>query len=348
MRMLIKLAVFVAATTALFGCAQNHYNVPHTSMEKVKVVGVAPFMVDPDSDIKHPEKAAVVKVIEQVNRRNEKELIARLRESGIFFAVRPMDDEPGRLFTNLVASRERRDDAGVVYNKYFYKKKELKELMAANGYDALMVVMVSGLTTREKVRSSNLLSYVETDFNNLSLTAQLLDPEGTILWEYPNFRQRSLSYPMLLSLQYPDFDEAAANLSDQVDIKFKSVAGVIAALGQSKESAIANGTKISALYDKQLDEMLSLMKTDKPFFGNKKDDGTALTAAPASAPAPVPAAVAAPAAAPIATPASAPAPAAARVSAPAPTPAPAAAPASEPKIAAPTSLGEVTLPPSRQ
>lgn len=325
MRVFIRMAMLLAAISALFGCAHDHYNVSGEALERVKVVGVAPFFVDPDSDIRHPEKQAVVKVVEEVNRRNERELTARIKESGVFFAVRQVDDEPGRLFTTLLANRERRDDAGIVYNKYFFKKRELKDLMASNGLDALMVVTVSGLTRKEKVYSSNYLSFLETDFNYLSLTAQLLDGDGTIIWEYPNFRQRSLSYPVLFSLQYPDFDEATANLSDQVDVKFKTVNGIIAAFARSKGSAVPNGPKISALYSDQYDEILSLMRTSKPWFENKKEKAVALsptTPAPASAQAP--AAPVSPATQPAAVPPPAvmetPAPAAAETQVPVVTP----------------------------
>jgi hypothetical protein len=326
MRIFLKLALF-AATLATFGCAHNHYNVPQETLEKkVKVVGVATFFIDAESDIKHPEKTAVVTLMTEVNRKNEKELIARLRETGIFYSVRQVDEEPARLFTRLLVSRERRDDAGIVYNKYFFRRQPLKELLDANGLDAVMLVTVNGLTRKGKVYSSNFLSYLETDFNYLSLSAELLDGDGNILWEFPNFRQRSLSYPTLFSLQYPDFDEAAANLNEQVDVKFKTVAGIAAAFAKTEPSAIENGTRISTLYGAQLDEIISLLKTARPLFGNKKDAPAAATAVPV---APVLPAAAAPA--PV-IPAAAPAPiipAAALPVPPPPAPAAAAAPAPE-------------------
>ena len=52
-----------------------------------------------------------------------------------------------------------------------------------------------------------------SDYNYLIMTAQILDANGTILWEYPNFRQRILSYDPLINLEYPDFNEAEANLT---------------------------------------------------------------------------------------------------------------------------------------
>jgi len=323
MRTLFKLALLLTATCTIFGCAHNYYNIPQETLEKrVKTVGIAPFFTDAESDIRHPEKGSIVTLIEAYNAKNEKELIARLRSTGIFYAVRQVDGNPSRLYSTLMASKERRDDAGIIYNKYFYKKDELRQLLSENGLDAIMFVTVSGLTRPGKVFSSNFLSYLETDFNYLTMTAQMLDRDGTLIWEYPNFRRSALSYPLFFSLQYPDFDEAAANLSEKVDVKFKTVAGVTAAMAQTEPSAVENGPRVSTLYVKQYEEMLSLLKTYKPFFAKKEKVEPVLPPAPAAAPAAaaIPAAVAAPAPAP--APVKAPAPVAAPITAPAPVTAP--------------------------
>lgn len=273
MRKLFRLSLLVVATLTAFGCAADHYNVPRETLEKkVKVVGVAPFMTDAGSDIRHPDKEGVVALVREANRRSEKELIARLRETGVYYAVRPVDGDPGELYTRLVSNRERRDDAGIIYNKYFYKKDDIKQLLSANGLDALLLVTVNGLTRPGKVYSSNLLSYLETDFNYLAVSAQLLDAEGNTIWEYPNFRQTSLSYDMLLPLQYPDFDEAAANLSEKVDVKFKTLAGVKAALARGAKSGFPNGGEFSAPYAQQFDEMISLLKPRKSLLERFKKE----------------------------------------------------------------------------
>jgi hypothetical protein len=321
MRTFFKLALFLTVTCSSFGCAHNYYNISQENLEKkVKTIGIAPFFTDADSDIRHPEKSSIVALIQAFNVKNEKELTARLRGTGTFYAVRPVDGDPSRLFSSLMTNRERRDDAGVIYNKYFYKKEELKQMLSENGLDAIMLVTVSGLTRPGKVYSSNYLSYLETDYNYLTLTAQLVDGEGYIIWEYPNFRRTPLSYPMFFPLQYPDFDEAAANLSDKVDVKFKTVAGVTAALGKSEKSTVANGPAVSTLYASQFDEMLSLLEKYKPLFGGKKEAPAAPAGAltPATPPAPVyqPAPAAQPAPVLRPAPVAPPAPAAPQVRAP--------------------------------
>jgi hypothetical protein len=284
MRNLFRLALLLILSGTIFGCAHNYYNIPQATLEKkVKVIGVAPFFIDADSDIRHPDKGAVAALIQGYNAKNEKELIARLRSTGTFYAVRQVDGDAPTLYKALVASKERRDDAGIIYNKYFYKKDALKQLMKDNGLDALLLVTVSGLTRPSKIYSSNYLSYLETDLNYLALSAQLLDRDGEAIWEYPNFKRSVLSYNLLFPLQYPDFDEAAANLSEKVDVKFKTITGVNAAFAKSESSSVPSGPQVSTLYVKQYEEMLSLLKTPKPLFGGKSD-----TAATATAPPPTP------------------------------------------------------------
>ncbi|QXE85877.1 hypothetical protein KP003_16160 [Geomonas nitrogeniifigens] len=335
MRILFRLALLMVATGALFGCAHNYYNIPQDTLEKrVRTIGVAPFFTDAESDIRHPEKASIVSIVRSYNLKNEKELIARIRSTGIFYAVRPVTAEPDRLFSSLVWNREKRDDARIVYNKYFFKKDDLKQLMTENGLDAVLFVTVSGLTKPGKVFSSNFLSYLETDFNYLTMSAVMLDREGNTIWEYPNFRRESPSYQMFFSLQYPDFDEAAANLTEKVDVKFKTVAGVNAAFAKSEPSSVANAPEVSTLYVKQFDEMLALLQTYKPLFGAKEKEKETLPA-PVSAPVYyTPPAAAAPIAPPPAAPVSA-APqgvAPAAPAAPVPQPAAPAAPAGPPPI----------------
>ncbi|WP_243369665.1 hypothetical protein [Geotalea sp. SG265] len=272
MKAVFRSGLILLASLVTFGCAQNFYNVPREVYEKqVRTLGVAPIFVDADSDIRHPEKEALVNLVRENNRKNEKELVAQLRETGTYFAVRLLDDNAEQLYSTLFSRRERRDDAGVKYNKYFFKPEELKNLIAKNGVDAVMLVTVNGLTSQEKVYSSNLLSYLDSDYNYLAVSAQILDAEGNTLWEYPNFRQRSLSYPMLFALQYPDFDEAKANESDRVEVHFKTIPGIARAFAKM-EAARGKG-QVSTIYNNIFADMASLQQPERNLFGGKKDDG---------------------------------------------------------------------------
>lgn len=246
------------------GCARNHFNLPQDSFaDQVKVLGMAPIIVDADSDIRHPQRDELLALVTAHNRLHERELLRLIKNTNSFFTVTMLDADPKALFNELLFRRERRDDAAIQYNKYFWKTEALTELIRKNSLDALMIVVVSGITRPEKILSSNLFESLETDYNYLIMTAQILDRTGTVLWEYPNFRTRTLSYTPLLNLQYPDFDEAKANMSPRIQVKFKTLEGIKRALEKRRLDLLLRETSETELYMNQFEEMSSLIKIDR-------------------------------------------------------------------------------------
>ena len=253
------------------GCSRNYYNVPRETFEKnVRVIGVAPIFVDTDSDIKHPEKEAVISLLREQSRASEKELSLMLKEGGEFYSVKPVEGDADQIYSRLFFRRERRDDADVRYNKYFFKEKEISDLIKQNELDAVMLIVISGLDRPEKIYSSNLLSYLNADYNNIIMTAQILDASNTILWEYPNFRQKLPDLPALINLQYPDFDEATANQDEKVLIKFKTIPGITRAITKKETTLTGTVLPASSLYYNIFDNMVSMLKPEKTWFGEKK------------------------------------------------------------------------------
>jgi hypothetical protein len=273
MRLSLKKLFLPLLVMLLAGCASNYYNIPREAYEKkVKVLGVAPIYLDAESEIRHPEKAEVLKIVRESNRKNEKELVDILKGNGEYFAVRFLDEEPDQLFSAIVSRRERRDDAGVVYNKYFYKPEELKKFIQRHNVDAVMLVTVSGISMIEKIYSSNFMAVLEDSYNNLIMTAQIIDADGTLLWEYPNFRQKFIAYTPLFALQYPDFEEARANLTDQVRIKDKSIPGIVRAFAKTEGSTVKWSKQVSALYNKQFADMTSFLQYFRnPFTDDRSE-----------------------------------------------------------------------------
>lgn len=247
----------------LTGCARNYYNVPTENLaDKVKTLGIAPIFVDTESDISYPQKDLLIQLITDFNRRYEPQLARKLKTTGNFYTVALLDNEPGSLFTALVSRRENRDDAGIRYNKYFWNNEELRNYIRKNNLDAVMLLTVSGLTKNEKIFSSNMLTSLTANYNYLTLTAQILDVNGTVLWEYPNFRRRILSYSPLINLQYPDFSESEANLSQKTEVKFKTLDGIRRALEKKRKDWLLRETTEPEAYGNQFDEIVSLVKYD--------------------------------------------------------------------------------------
>jgi hypothetical protein len=257
------LLLWVLLTTIVTGCAQNHFNVSTENFaDKVRVLGIAPIIVDADSDIKHPQKDLLITLLTETNRKYEQQLVRKLKATGNFYTTTLLDGNPQDIFGKLFSRREKRNDATILYNKYFWKSDELRDYVQKNSLDAVMLIVVSGLTKTDKVTSIGQLKSLTSDYNYLFMTAQILDANGTILWEYPNFRQRILSHEPLINLEYPDFTEAEANLTTSAQVKFKTIEGIRRTLDQKRKDWLMRETLEPEVYGKQFDEMISLLKYD--------------------------------------------------------------------------------------
>lgn len=332
MKRTVQWLLLAVLALAAFGCAHNPFNIPRETYEqKVKVLGVAPLFVDAGSDIRHPDREALIALVREYNRKNEKELVALLKDSGAYFSVRFVDAAaPDELFRTLLARSERRDDAGVVYNKQFFKADEIRTLVSQNSIDAVLLVTVSGLTREDRMFSSNLLKYLDAEYNSLIMTAQVLDANGTTLWEYPNFRVGGPSTPILAELQYPDFDQAAANMDEKVEVKFKTIPGITRHLGKKEKDLLFRERKATVPYYNLFDDMVGLLKPPmKIFNGDKKGAAGAQPAQETQS-------VVQPVAQPVSRPAPQPAPA--------PRPAPALKPQPVPEtVVVPEPIREIPL-----
>jgi hypothetical protein len=268
------LAVFVA------GCSQNHFNVPAENFaDRVRALGVAPIFVDANSDIRHPQKDELIALVAEINRKYEQQFVRKIKATGNFFTTVLLDGDAQDIFGKLFARRERRDDATILYNKYFWKDDELRNYLRKNNLDAVMLLVVSGLTRSDKITSVGQLTSLTSDYNYLIMTAQIIDANGTILWEYPNFRQRIPGYDPLINLEYPDFNEAEANHSSTANVKFKTIEGIRRALEQKRKDLLRRETQEPEVFSAQFDKMISLLEYDHD-LGNKNSVPAAETARP--------------------------------------------------------------------
>jgi hypothetical protein len=261
MKRLLLLCVLLA--TVVTGCSQNHFNIPTESFaEKVRVLGVAPIIVDADTINRYPQKDQLITLLIEMNRKYEQQFVRKLKATGNYYTTALLDGDPQSLFGKLYSRREKRNDATIQYNKYFWKSDELRDYIQKNNLDAVMLLVVSGLTKSEKEISYGQLKSLTSDYDYLIMTAQILDANGAILWEYPNFRQPILIYNSLMNLEYPDFNEAEANITTTVKVNFKTIEGIRRALDQKRKDYLLRETQEPEIYGKQFDDMVSLLKYD--------------------------------------------------------------------------------------
>lgn len=243
------------------GCSQNHFNVPTENFaNRIKVLGVVPIIVDSNSDIIYPQKEQLISLLSEKNRAFESQFVRKLKATGNFYAVAMIGSEPDDFFKKMLFRREQRDDATIRYNKYFWKNDELKNYLQKNNLDAVMLIVISGLTQESKIFSSNFLNSLTSNYNFLTMSAQIIDSNSTVLWEYPNFRQRILTYQPMINLQYPDFSESDANKAPIINVKFKTIEGIRRALEIKKTDILLRDTQEPDVYGQQFDEIISLLK----------------------------------------------------------------------------------------
>lgn len=270
MRKLLLLLSFILIS----GCSQNHYNIPVQNLsDQIRVLGVAPIMIDAGSDIDHPEKNQLISTLAELNRNNEHIFVRKLKTTGNFYTVALLDGEPEKVFSSMLFRREKRDDASIQYNKYFWKNEELREYIRKNNLDAVMLIVVSGIRKTDKISSITLLSSLTAEYNYLIMTAQILDANGTILWEYPNFRRRILTYSPLINLQYPDFSEAEANRASKANVKFKNIEGIRRSLQEKSKDLLMRETNEPEAYADQFNAMISFLKYDPEAAKQKQEQG---------------------------------------------------------------------------
>jgi len=261
MKRLLLLCVLLAILVT--GCSQNHFNVPTENFaDRVRVLGIAPIIVDADSDIKYPQKDQLITLVTETNRKYEQQLVRKLKATGNFYSTTLLDGDPQIIFGKLLSRREKRNDATILYNKYFWKNDELRDYIQKNNLDAVMLLVISGLTKSDSVTSFGQFKSLTSDYNYLIVTAQILDVNGTILWEYPNFHQYILSFDPLINLEYPDFNEAEANLTTSTTVKFKTIEGIRRSLEKKRKDLLLRETQEPEVYGKQFDKMISLLKYD--------------------------------------------------------------------------------------
>jgi hypothetical protein len=221
-----KLCLLAALLTLfLAGCADGVYKVPREEYRsQVKTLGVLPLLVDGGSEIRHPERRQVLELVRRASAGREVGLVELLRDKKAYFDVRVIPGDGDALLRRLARTRRSVDDA-TGGHRYRFQAEAVARLAREHVVDALLVVIIDGAVRSERRWDRTRLSYLEAAFNSLLAYAAVVLPSAEVVWEY-----RSPVGKPFLALQYPDFDEAHYNYSDQVRPRYLSLAGLERAL----------------------------------------------------------------------------------------------------------------------
>ncbi len=203
----------------LAACSSGTYNIPKREYQsRVQVLGVVPILVD-SRPINYPHSAEIYNLLHASAQNKHYHLTEQLRAKKGYFDVRPLEINPDMTALSLLAGGGTYDDTGRPLG-YQFDAATVSALTRQNVVDALLVVVFSGEQIEENRRSRTKLESLRTTYSSIQATAKVVDRDGKILWELTG----ADSY-MAVNLQYPDFDEAHFNRTNQVHVKNISVAG---------------------------------------------------------------------------------------------------------------------------
>ena len=213
--------IYGLVVVLLSSCGWGTFQVPKEEFHtKVQVLGVLPLLTDRSGPLDYPQSEALYDLIERTNQGKQENLVERLKEKKGYFDVRALSGDPGLLKASLLATRKPADLNGRPQG-YQYNAADIAELCRRNVVDALLVVVFSGAKVKDTRHSRTLLETLATTYNDVLVSAAVVGRDGKVLWKLVG----DDSY-QLLTLQYPDFDEAYYNRTDRVQLKYITMAGI--------------------------------------------------------------------------------------------------------------------------
>jgi len=224
----------------LGACSYPSFNLPEKEYrEKVRTLGVLPLLVDARSDIHHPQPEKVVELLEQFNQTANNRLVQMLRKQEGYFDVRLVNEESRRLFDELVSGSQVSGKGNRLRLDYNFREDTAARLMDAHRVDGLLVVVQHGVvrTERRWDRAALSVTYLDAPMNLVTVSAYVLDAQGNKLWQLSAERAGTF-----LDLQYPDFDEAYYNRSENVAMKYLRLEGLSKALAAKSEQTLPSET----------------------------------------------------------------------------------------------------------
>lgn len=220
------------------GCGGGSFTVPKEQYrEKIQTLGVIPLMLDESSQILHPEREQVAEMLRRYNVATQGLLVDQLKLSKNYFDVRAIPGDARTLFGRLVVDRNLRGQGDELHPGYVLNGAEIASLAEKNVVDGLLLIIFNGIEREESRWDRTKLTYLKAKYNVILASAMVISPSGQVLWEYHGKPGESF-----LPLQYPEFDEAFYNKTDEVKIRFISMAGLERTLAERETEVFGKGS----------------------------------------------------------------------------------------------------------
>lgn len=217
MRFIILCILMLIPLTA---CTNASYKIPRGEYrQQVKTLGVLPLLVDGRSAIIHPEAEQIVRLLRRVAEGRSLPVVEALRAGKGYFDVRLVQEPPLLLAEKLL--RSGLSNAQGLPVGFELDSQYLRDLCQRAVVDGLLIMVLQGVQHEEKRWSRNTFEYLTANYNDIMATASVVTADGQRVWALDG-----ASATLIQPLQYPDFDEAYYNRTQQVRQKFISYAGL--------------------------------------------------------------------------------------------------------------------------
>ncbi len=254
MRRVASLFFVLLLAVMLSGCSGSRFKIPKDEyLRQVQTLGVLPLLLDEGSTITLPDRAEVIEVLRRQNSMKEGRLVELLRDQKAYFDVRSIDGDPRQFYGRLIRGSSLQGKGGAIYRSYRFDPQAAGELCRRHLVDAVLVLVVNGVVRPEKRWDRTHLSFLETSYNSVLVTAAVVRATGEVVWEWGGVPGESF-----LPLQYPDFDESHYNMTDQVRVKNISVAGLERTLAEPDRNLFGKAS-FSRLYRELFDQIATAL-----------------------------------------------------------------------------------------
>lgn len=213
-----RFGIFCLLLFLLTGCQKGVFHVePEVYQTQVRTLGIVPVLVDPGAPFGHDEGERVAQALLAAGKGVAPLLVERLRAEKEYFDVRVIQGDQNQLASRLLLPGKSQGGE----RDYQLNGAVVKQLAEENVVDGLLLIVLRGEKRAEKRFDRNSLQFLEAVYQRVEAEAMVVLPDGRLVWEFP----AEQSYK-LLDLEYPDFDEAHFNRTDEVRIHQITLAGI--------------------------------------------------------------------------------------------------------------------------
>ncbi|RME37576.1 MAG: hypothetical protein D6794_06790 [Deltaproteobacteria bacterium] len=233
------------------GCGGGRFHVSKQDyQQQVRTLGVVPLLVDAGS-FAHPEAERLIELLWHSSRDRHTALVEQLRRRDRYFDIRRVEGDPAALAARLIAGSSLTRGGDLLYRDYRFQPDAVAALCSDNLVDGLLVVILSEIERVETRRDRIPVNYLKAPFRSVQVRAYVVLPDGRIAWSFPADGSRPF-----VALQYPDFDEAYYNRTDEVRVKNISLAGVKRALAEGGDPKKTGPAGLPEIYAKLFSDIV--------------------------------------------------------------------------------------------